>query len=261
MKYRLLFIILVFILCYISFICSNLFYAYYTPAKEREVYRTIPHNDDTLRIAFIGDSWAFGHQRHQCTIKETIENTIHRPVSVSSYGIGGLTSKEIYNALFEINTFRVFIEHGYDYCYISAGINDANKKMSKLYYKQSMNCIIRFMLKNRIHPIIQEIPDYNIISTFEKQQIRTKAIRYLSMIINNSPINCKTIFREAINELIIEEGYQNKVSIIHYNSWNKNYEKDLNELYINDQVHLNDKGYLVLDSVISTIIINHINNS
>ncbi len=226
-------------------------YSYYAPAHLRTPYKTIQHHDDTIRIAYIGDSWAFGHQLHQCKIKNILKNKLQRPFIVSSYGIGGLTSKEIYHALFELDSFKHFMQKGYDFCYISAGINDTNKKMSTSYYQKSMDCIIQFMLTNHIHPIIQEIPDYNIHRVFEKQTTKDKIIRHISMFVNRTDIDCKQVFRNALDELIQEKDYQDKISIIRYKSWNKDYEKDLNKIYIDDHMHLNEKGYALLDSIIA----------
>ncbi len=249
MKYKHI-ILLVFLIC-ICIIGGVKYFSYYAPAKERPIYQTIQHHDDTIRIAYIGDSWAFGHQFHQCKIKDILENKLRRSVIISSYGIGGLTRKEIYHALFELDSFRHFIEKGYDFCFISAGINDTNKKMSTSYYQENMNCIIQFMLSNYIHPIILEIPDFNIYKIYENENIYNKTVRNLSMLINGTSIDCKQDYRNALDRLIQEKGYQDKVSVVRYKSWNMEYENDLNELYIEDQLHLNDKGYELLDSVIA----------
>ena len=235
-------------------------HSYYTPAKEHPIYKTVQHHDDTIRIAYIGDSWAFGHRFHKCKIKSILENKLHRPVTISSYGIAGLTSKEIYNALFELDNLKHFMEKGYDYCYISAGINDTYKKMSTSYYQESMDCIIQFLLANHIHPIIQEVPDYNITKAYDNQKTDKKLLRQISMQINGIDLDCKQQFRNALDELIQEKGYQGEVSIVRYKSWNNRYKKDLKELYIEDQMHLNEKGYSVLDSVIVNEIIKHISN-
>lgn len=232
-------------------------YSYYTPAQLHPPYQTIQHHDDTIRIAYIGDSWAFGHQFHQCKIKEYLENELHRPVVVSSYGIGGLTSKEIYNALFELYSLKLFMEKGYDYCFISAGINDTYKKMSASYYQESMNCIIQFLLANHIHPIFQEIPDYNITKAYDNQKTDKKLLRQISMQINGTDWDCKQQFRAALDELINEKGYNDKISVIRYKSWNNDYENDLIRLYLNDGMHLNEKGYQVLDSMIAKTISHH----
>ena len=49
--------------------------------------------------------------------------------------------------------------------------------------------------------------------------------------------------------------YQDKVSIIRYESWNNNYKNDLKNYYNDDHMHLNEKGYSILDSVIANEII------
>ena len=126
-----------------------------------------------------------------------------------------------------------------------------------------MDCIIRFFIANDIHPIIQEIPDYNIIEAYERQKADKKFLQHISMFINGIHLDCKQQFREALDELIIDRGYKNKVSIIRYKSWNNNYEKDLKEFYISDQMHLNDKGYAAIDNAICKVVldIEHKKNS
>jgi lysophospholipase L1-like esterase len=126
--------------------------------------------------------------------------------------------------------------------------------MSIKLYKRSMDGIIQFLLANHIRPIILEIPDYNIQKTFDRQKMSRKLLRRLSMFINNTLIDCKQTFRNALEELIYEKGYQNKVYVIRYNSWNNDYYNDLNQLYLDDGLHLNEHGYAKIDSVITKII-------
>lgn len=230
-------------------------YQYYAPPKYHQTYQ-IGFSDDTLRIAYIGDSWAFMHREHDCKIAKLLEDTIHRPVKVHSYGICGLTSKEIYDNLFDNSDFKHFLQkRGYQYCFISAGINDSYKKMSTAYYQQSMDGIIELLLANNIRPIILEIPDFDIQKCFEKQKWSRKTLRLISMFVNNKPIDCKQLFRDALDELIREKGYQDKVSIIHYKSWNNDYPNNQKNLYLDDGLHLNEHGYAKLDSVITQEII------
>ena len=67
-------------------------YEYYSPAKERPFYWTSKRHDDTLRIAYIGDSWAFGHsdswtfgsKPHTCRLSDIIKDSLHKPVIVES---------------------------------------------------------------------------------------------------------------------------------------------------------------------------------
>ena len=158
--------------------------------------------------------------------------------------------------MFENHDFMLFLQtNTFDYCFISAGINDTYKKMGITYYKQNMDFIIQFMLANNIHPIILNIPDYDIQKSFERQKFTRKILRQISMFINNQPIDCKQIFRDALEELILEKGYQDKVSIIRYQTWNNNYYDVLNKLYQDDRLHLNKQGYIKLDSIIAKEIL------
>lgn len=247
-------IVIVIIVCACVFI-ANSAYQYYAPPAFREPYQMTNH-EDTLRIAYIGDSWAFMHREHDCLIAKLLEDTIHRPVKVHSYGICGLTSKEIYENLFDNSDFKHFLQkRGYDYCFVSAGINDTYKKMSTTYYKHSIEGIIQFLLESHIRPIILEIPDYDIQKTFDRQKQSRIILRRLSMYVNDTPLDCKQMFRDALDELIHEKGYQDIVSVIRYKSWNNDYSNDLKQLYLDDGMHLNERGYTKLDSVIADEII------
>ena len=235
---------------------SKKVYKYYVPNRQMSAYQTAQKIDDTLRIAYIGDSWAFMHQEHkQCLIPQMIKMQTHRPTKMYSYGLGGRTSNEIYEALFTDDHLRkLMCEQGADYCFISAGINDVNKKLSTRYYQKSMDNIIRFMLSNNIHPVILEIPDFDVHKAFRGLKGSSKILRKLSMIVNSVPMDCKQMYRDALDTLIQERGYQHKISVIRYKLWNKDYQNDQKELYLKDGVHLNDHGYTILDSVIAKVI-------
>ena len=253
------YILLLLLICICTIITFRA-YHYYAPPKLREAYKISNHNihDDTIRIAFIGDSWAYMHKSHNCKLAQIIEDSIHCPVSVHSFGICGLTSKEIYEQMFDDSGFKQFIqERKYDYCFVSAGINDTYKKMSTSYYKKSMEGIIDYLLTSHIHPIILEIPDYNIIKAYDNQTTDKKLLRQFSMFINGTSLDCKQEFRDALDELIKEKGYKDKVRVIRYKSWNNDYENDLKRLYLNDGMHLNENGYSILDSMIAQTILHH----
>ena len=260
MRNKVLYICIFIAICIIIGIAYS-FYRYYAPPKFQQPYQINAISDDTLRIAFIGDSWAFMHKDHKCMIPQLLQDLIHRPVKVHSYGICGLTSKEIYENMFCNNDFKQFLsKRRYEYCYISGGINDTYKKMSTSYYQQSMDGIIQFLLSNHIHPIIQEIPEYDINLSFERQKTSRKILRRLSIMINNTPLDCKQQFRDALDELVHEKKYSDKVSMIRYKSWNGDGDKDLNNLYRSDRLHLNDNGYVALDKAIAIEILNQITN-
>ena len=252
-------IILFIIITIICIAICHAIYQYYTPPTEREAYIIPRHHDDTLRIAYIGDSWAAMHKEHECIIARMIEDSIHRPVKVSSFGIHGKTSKEIYENLFDNQNMRHFMMQGYEFCFISAGINDTYKKMSATYYGKSMNYIIRFMLTNHIHPIILDIPDYDIVKSYDRQQSVRKLLRKISMVITGSQMDCKQRFRITLTKLITSYKESNQISILNYQEWNNDYHNDIKNYYLDDGMHLNKLGYAKLDSCIAKHIIQHIN--
>lgn len=245
-------LLFVFIVC--ALIINSAYY-YYAPPHLKKTYQ-MPKAGDTLRIAYIGDSWAFMHKDHKCQITQLLEDSLHLLIKVHSYGICGLTSKEIYENMFNNADFRKFLQkRSYEYCFISAGINDTYKKMSTSYYQQSMDGIIQMLLTNHIHPIILEIPDYDIQRGYNNQKTSRKILRQLSMFVNNTPLDCKQLFRDAFDELVKTKGYKDQISIIRYKAWNNDYQKNQKLLYINDGMHLNSEGYAKLDSVIAKEIL------
>ena len=225
-------------------------YYYYAPPIEREPYHIAKNNDDTIRVAYIGDSWAYFHQPYDKKISDSLSNKLNRPAKVSSLGFCGQTSKEIYWELFDDPEMKSFVSKGYDYCIISAGINDANKKMSPHYYKQSIACIIQFFLANQITPILLEIPDYDIERMYRWEIPSRRLLRQFSRLVTGTSINCKQEFRGALDNLLSEKRYGDKVQIIRYKIWNNNYAEDLRNYYKNDGIHLTDQGYAKLDNCI-----------
>lgn len=258
---KIFFVFILLLIASILTFLSVIAYRYYAKPELWTAYKTAQHDDDTLRIAYIGDSWAYMHEKHQCKIPLIEDIQAYNPTIVYSYGLGGRTSKEIYEALFNDKSLRKLLqEQGCNYCFISVGINDINKKMSIQYYQDSMDYIIDFLLSNNIHPIILEIPDFDVLKAYRGLRFISKQLRKLSMSINNVPMDCKQMYRDALDSLIVKKNYHDKVSIIRYKSWNNNYSNDQKTLYLKDGIHLNEYGYHVLDTIIVQTIISNMNN-
>lgn len=49
-------------------ICVYFIKPYYTPAEMQDGLSVLRHKDDTIRIAYIGDSWADRHKNVRCVI-------------------------------------------------------------------------------------------------------------------------------------------------------------------------------------------------
>jgi lysophospholipase L1-like esterase len=147
--------------------------------------------------------------------------------------------------------------HGYDICFISVGINDTYKKMSANYYITSMNCIIRFMLANHIRPVILDIPDYDIVQAYKRQNKSRQLLRKISMQVTGASLDCKQEFRNSLKNLVSEKCLH-QATILYYHEWNNKYHQDLQSYYLSDGMHLNTVGYDRLDKYIANLIIQQI---
>ncbi len=230
------------ILCYRS---------YFSPYPVQKPLKLDIRHSDTLQVTYIGDSWAFMHRPYDELTTQKLTEALGRPVRFRSYGICGLTSSEIYEQLCTNDSLQAFLSQGTDICIVSAGINDSYKKMSPAYYRESMQNILDWLLSNHIHPIVQEIPDYDTQKTFERQTLSKKLLRHLSMLLHRVPIDCNQQFRNSLDALYTERDYGRSVTILRYQEWNHQAEDDLKRLYQSDGLHLNERGYAVLDSCIA----------
>lgn len=257
---RIVWLLCVFITIFIGIVIINNS-PYYSPAEKQDRITVMQHDDDTIRIAYIGDSWADGHKNVKCVIDSLVFFPTGRPVVVKTAGISGLTSKNIYYGLFRDNSMRNVIEWGPDFCFVVAGINDTDRKMGKGYYKEDMRLIIDLLLENHITPIILEIPSYDIMFSYKRRSRKVKLQYLASMVVTWSKMNCIEDYRDVYYELLDEQGWKDQVITISYKDWNPEGYKDKRDLYDGGLMHLNAKGYLVLDSCIAHKIIENLNAS
>ena len=229
-------------------------YDYYSFVEESTNNYLPTSESDTIRVAYIGDSWAERHFYHQCEINRLIQQHSGKAARTVSYGIGGLTSKELYKLLTEDSKMRQILTEGVDYCIVAVGVNDTNQKMSPTYYKKSINCIINYLINCKISPIIIEIPDYNIKKALKDQKPHRKILRYITMFFTRTPIDCKQLFRNELDTLVATNNYRDRIDIIRSREWENSSYKPTS-LYQTDGMHLNDFGYKVLDSCIAKHII------
>ena len=234
---------------------------YYSPAHRQEGLKIQTHDDDTIRVAYIGDSWAYGHRNMRCIIDTLISNAIGSAVEVRTAGISGLTSKNVYYGLFRNDSMKSVIEWGPDFCFVVAGINDSDRKIGVNYYKENMRLIIELLLEHHITPVILEIPSYNIRYSYERRNRKVKLNYLVSMLLTWSDMDCIDEYRKAYNEMIEEQGWYDKVITIRTRDWNPNGYKDKRNLYDEGQMHLNSKGYYVLDSCIANKILEKVSTS
>ena len=254
---RIVYLIIAFLSLAIGIGCLH-YIPYFIPAEEQNDIVIKHHNDDTIRIAYIGDSWAVGHQKVKCVIDSLVGFAIGKTVLIRSAGISGLTSKNVYYGIFRNDSMKDVIEWGPDFCFVVAGINDSDRKIGKGYYKQNMRLIIDFLLQNQIIPIILEIPSYDIRLSFKRRSRKIKLLYIASMLLTRSKMDCINDYRQEYSNLLIEQGWEKKVISIWSKDWNPDGFRDIRGLYDEGLMHLNEKGYLVLDSCISNKVVKYL---
>ena len=246
-KYRKWIITIIGILVPIVWITITV-HKYFSISKGIHTYKIKHYQSDTLRIAFIGDSWAYYHHQHPCTIESNLSSNLQRPVKVMSAGILGATSKIICTAISTTNSIHKTLKDGApDYCIVSAGINDANLKIGQNFYQHHIHLIIDFLLQNHIVPVILEIPDYDIEYVYNKSSFKQKLLRRFSMLVTGSSLDCRKEYRQSLQSMLELNGYKEKVIVIEEKKWNPTGFKDSRQLYQEDGIHLNHKGYKILD--------------
>ena len=251
---RIVWLLCVFIALFIGIIIINNS-PYFSPAEKQGGITVMQHDDDTIRVAYIGDSWADGHKKVKCVIDSLVYFEIGRPVVVKTAGISGLTSKNIYYSIFRNDSMRRVLEWGPNFCFVAAGINDTDRKMGRGYYKENMRLIIDLLLENHITPIILEIPSYDILFSYKRRSRQVKLQYLASMFVTFSKMDCIEDYRRAYKDLLDEQGWNDQVITISYKDWNPDGYKDKRGLYDGGLMHLNSKGYLVLDTCIAQKII------
>ena len=233
---------------------------YYQPALKQSGLQVCERNskDSILRVAFIGDSWAEGHIQYQTQLEKMLRYDTRQNVKVRTAGISGLTSKNIYYSIFKNDSVKSVVEWHPDYCIVAAGINDSDRKMGRNYYKENMKLIISLLLENQIIPVILEIPDYDIRNSFKMRTRYVKFVYVVSMALTLSGMDCRDDYRDVLSQLILEQHWQNELLYIGREKWNKEGYQDHRALYDEGRMHLNARGYEVLDSCLAKEIALHV---
>ena len=133
--------------------------------------------------------------------------------------------------------------------------------MGVSYYKENMRLIVDLLLENHITPIILEIPSYDILFSYKRRSRQVKLQYLASMFITWSKMDCIEDYRKSYYDLLDEQGWNNQVITISYKDWNLDGYKDKRGLYDGGLMHLNTRGYFVLDTCIAQKIIERLSVS
>ena len=251
------FILIVACLIYIGHVLRN----YYSLAQEyisKPNHQTLYH--DTISVIFIGDSWASYHSQYDQQLKENLETKLNKPTRVTSKGTVGAKTKTIYTEMHADSPFgtKELIKLSPNYAIVSAGINDAVAKMGTEYYCHHYNLIIKELLSAGIKPIILDMPQVDYKAIYKRETMLAKIRHHISSWLTGAPLWTFDNYRAALQSLINQEIIKKHLIFIPAYEWNPEGYKDSRHLYIEDHVHLNEKGYFLLDSCITSKIYNDI---
>ena len=241
---------------------------FYVPPTPVSSYEVKHHQDDSLRVIMIGDSWVYFHEtlRRDSTFENELKRVLHsKKVKVTAKGKAGATSGEIYQRMSAECTWEMdydliyctqpVIEAGADYCVISAGINDARQRRGKVYYVGSYLRIIRLLLSYGIRPVVMEIPDVDIDEAFDGNTLYYRLKARLCMGILKTELYGVEDYRRTMKDSLVSTHLMDSVVYVSAASWNPEGWKDRRNIYTDDHFHLNLPGYALLDSTFAAEIV------
>lgn len=234
-------------------LCSIRLHPYYQYAQYQDlVLSPSSPKNDTLRIAFIGDSWAEYHYLYDSLLCSMI-GVDGRLVRVKSKGNVGAKSKGIYERL--STSTRPILKWRPHYCIISAGINDAVAKLGADNYVHHYLLILRQLIRLGIKPVVLEVPDVNYRAIASRESWTMRLHHILSSLLTGSKMyefdSYRTSLRNSIDDLVRD----GEVVYIPADAWNPMGYHDNRGLYEFDETHLNSLGYHLLDSCVTSAIL------
>ena len=235
----------------------------YGVSPEYPAYPVQPrHDDDTLRIAIIGDSWAERHYHQHCdTIFDRwARQMTDRPVKCLVRGHAGRTTKEIYQEMFKAQTpeavhdvycTQSLLEQHPDFCVVMAGINDIGRQCPPGYYTGNYERILRTLLGCGIRPVVMEIPQIDV----ERLTNWRKWYQQLYVGIASFFLGADkdvALYQQAMRTMLERTGLADSVLYIAASEWDVSPAgpAPIPAFYTPDGFHLTNLGYRSLDSCI-----------
>lgn len=240
-----------------------------SPATYMVPYAVNSNYDDTLRVIMIGDSWAGLHKELECedTLADMISHIVHKPVTVKTNGRGGAKSKDVYFLMFKETASKVdtdpnyctqpLIQNGADYCIISIGANDASANLGTNYLCTNCDLVIKHLIYVGITPVLIEVPQRNDMSQYSGKPWNHYLVDRIRAFMTGSDMYIYDKYRLALYNHLVENGLMDSIIYIKKDDWNIDGYKDQRNLYMQDGMHLNKRGYWFLDSCLADRISRH----
>ena len=234
-------------------ICIALtFIDYYSYAEEKGIEYERKHQSDTLKVIFIGDSWAAYHSKYDSQLEAILKSKRSIPITVVSKGYVGAKTKAIYVNLSDSNSeLNLLIDLSPHYAIISAGINDAVAKIGTKNYLYHYSLIIKYLLSAGIKPIIIDMPQVDYKAVYQRETAIDKIRHQFSSWVTDSPLWDFEAYRNGLKNMIHNNEFNGQCIYIPSSEWNRKGYLDSRQLYLEDHIHLNKKGYHLLDSCLA----------
>ena len=225
-----------------------------------------PPADDTLRVLMIGDSWAGIHNEgnYDSLLAKHLQMQANTPAKFQSHGRGGAKSKDVYrlmvmSAVTESERksgycTQPLLQKGADYCVIIAGINDAVANLGVDYYCRNYYLILKMLRSMAMCPVVVEIPYVDIVDSHSAKPLRHKLSDWLKAKLTRSQLYDVVPYSKALLDSIHSWGWKDSVLVLRKEQWNPEGVNDRRGLYQCDGVHLNSRGYSLLDSSLAVVI-------
>ena len=250
MKKKLIIILLVlFVIGIIIYPNIKKVYSYYQPSIQHKSYPIKSISNDTIKVLFIGDSWAAYHHHYDSILSHMITQQTGWSCRVSSKGFVGAKSKEIYERLYS-DYIENMVEHP-NYCIISAGINDAVAQLGADYYVANYSLIIQFLLDNDIVPVILDIPNVDYKAVYNREDAISKIRHHISSILTGADFYSFNDYKQSLRSTIKHKNWEDSIAYIPSNEWISD---NSQHYYREDGIHLNEIGYLKLDTCLANKI-------
>ena len=229
------------------------------PEKARPAYSVTGHHPDTLHVAFIGDSWADLHpsSRPDSVVSADWTARIGKPVRFVSCGKGGANSGDVYRLMFRQNlpidsfSSMQLLQQRPDYCVVSAGANDARQNLGKDFYVANYKLIISHLLRCGIRPVVIGMPDLDLVTADGGISLK---IWVKSFWLDTKPYDVSE-YRQTLQKSLEKTKMMDSLIYVSCELWNSIGYRDAS-LYQIDRIHLNAKGYGLLDSCLLSVIMN-----
>lgn len=240
---------------------------YFMPAEQLPYYKVKERaQEDTVRVIIVGDSWAEFHANLEGDTIFEAESKKMTDIPMRSWtrGKGGSLSKQIYYFMYDSLTVehpfepdrctQPLIESHPDYCALYAGINDVIFKRSFYYYTENLKHMIRMLLHHGIRPIVMQIPLVDAASAIDYKPFHKRSPYHIRAFILGTEYNTIPDYRDAQMKMLKETGLIDSVLFIPAAKWDTIGGWD-DRIYTYDRVHLNMRGYHVLDSCLASEVL------